>query len=121
MASEAVLRLPHKLRVMRMYRTGLKEIVNWSYGRHEFYPRANALRMEFEANKELSDREQIRKLVLHGEDLLARFRHWEPTIRSEFVGGTVYGVWPQHCKDVKFVPNPAYIDEFKQGDTVLLY
>ncbi len=39
MASEVVLALPHKLRVMRMYRTGLKELINWSATRHEWYPR----------------------------------------------------------------------------------
>lgn len=30
-----------------------------------------------------ADREQIYKLVMHGEELLSRFRHWEPII-SEF-------------------------------------
>jgi hypothetical protein len=27
-----------------------------------------------------SDREQIRKTLEHGEELIARFRHWEPII-----------------------------------------
>lgn len=39
MASEVVLALPHKLRVMRLYRYGLKELLNWSSNRHEWYPR----------------------------------------------------------------------------------
>ena len=42
MASEVVLALPHRLRVMRMYRTGLKELINWSSNRHEWYPRVGA-------------------------------------------------------------------------------
>jgi NADH dehydrogenase (ubiquinone) 1 beta subcomplex subunit 9 len=45
--------LPHRLRVMRMYRYGLRELLNWSSNRHEWFPRAKALRMEFEANKGL--------------------------------------------------------------------
>jgi hypothetical protein len=43
--------LPHRLRVMRMYRYGLRELLNWSANRHEWFPRAQALRLEFEANK----------------------------------------------------------------------
>ncbi len=45
--------LPHRLRVMRMYRYGLRELLNWSSNRHEWFPRAQALRLEFEANKGL--------------------------------------------------------------------
>lgn len=45
MASEVVLALPHKLRVMRMYRTGLKELINWSATRHEWYPRVRKRRL----------------------------------------------------------------------------
>lgn len=43
--------LPHRLRVMRMYRHGLRELLNWSSNRHEWYPRAHALRAEFEEKK----------------------------------------------------------------------
>ncbi|KAG2501462.1 hypothetical protein HYH03_001242 [Edaphochlamys debaryana] len=115
MASEAVLALPHKLRVMRMYRTGLKELINYSANRHEWYPRAYALRKEFEDNKDVSDREQIRRMVEHGEELLARFRHWEPLIKPEFIGGTAYSINPAQPK-LKFTPNYDYIDEYKKGD-----
>ncbi|GFR45054.1 hypothetical protein Agub_g6426 [Astrephomene gubernaculifera] len=115
MASEVVLALPHKLRVMRMYRTGLKELINWSSTRHEWYPRAYALRQEFEDNRNLSDREEIRKKVEHGEELLARFRHWEPLIKPEFIGGTAYSINPAQPK-LKFVPNYDYMDEYKKGD-----
>ena len=31
-----------------------------------------------------TDREDIRKVVEHGEELLARFRHWEPLISECF-------------------------------------
>ena len=48
---EVVRSLPHRLRVMRQYRYGLKELLNWSQNRHHWYPRANALRAEYEANK----------------------------------------------------------------------
>lgn len=50
-ALEVVKSLSHKLRVMRMYRYGLKELLYWSQNRHHWYPRATALRQEFEANK----------------------------------------------------------------------
>ncbi len=46
MASEVVLALPHKLRVMRMYRTGLKELINWSSHRLEWYPRVSCAGVE---------------------------------------------------------------------------
>lgn len=70
---EVVSQLSHRLRVMRMYRTGLRvrpfgmhggpwrlynskiadfqELLNWSMSRHHWYPRVAALRLEFEENK----------------------------------------------------------------------
>ncbi len=176
MASDVVLALPHKLRVMRMYRTGLKELINWSSTRHEWYPRvrgrplcmtwvaralqhtarapaetmpgptqAAALREEFESSRGIvsarcgalaaaqaafwrggqpgvepvlarpvravtphnkpfhlqTDREEIRKKVEHGEELLARFRHWEPLIRESPLTkqkpATAAAASPQSC------------------------
>lgn len=36
---EVVRGLPHKLRVMRMYRYGLKELLNYSQNRQHWFPR----------------------------------------------------------------------------------
>jgi len=60
---EIVASLPHKLRVMRMYRYGLRELLNYSANRQHWYPRAFALRAEFEANRaEVSSRESVLSL-----------------------------------------------------------
>ncbi len=122
MASEAyytiITQLPHRLRVMRMYRYGLRELLSYSSNRLEWFPRAQALRLEFEANRHLvrllgcirrpkesqnsrsqrtrsgsrahpscvprrvlqTDRNEIKRCVDLGEDLLSRFKHWEPLI-----------------------------------------
>lgn len=112
---QIVTSLPHRLRVMRLYRYGLRELLNWSSNRHEWFPRAQALRLEFEGNKGLvsshaacrlagggcrlarhtqprlcrvwaqTDREDIRKQVELGEELISRFRHWEPVLRESWV------------------------------------
>eukprot|EP00195_Chlamydomonas_chlamydogama_P015528 CAMPEP_0202900248 /NCGR_PEP_ID=MMETSP1392-20130828/10586_1 /ASSEMBLY_ACC=CAM_ASM_000868 /TAXON_ID=225041 /ORGANISM="Chlamydomonas chlamydogama, Strain SAG 11-48b" /LENGTH=119 /DNA_ID=CAMNT_0049586597 /DNA_START=125 /DNA_END=484 /DNA_ORIENTATION=+ len=113
---EVVTTLPHKLRVMRMYRYGLRELLNWSQNRQHWYPRAHALRAEFESNKGLNDREQIRKVVEHGEDLLSRFKHWEPLIRPEIPGGTAYSINPSHPKHLKVLLNWDQMDPLKRGD-----
>ncbi len=56
MYPEVVSELGHRLRVMLMYRTGLRELLNWSMSRHVWYPRAEALRAEFEANRAIVGR-----------------------------------------------------------------
>lgn len=55
--------LPHKLRVMRMYRYGLRELLNWSATRQHWYPRAQALRQEFEGNKAVVRFKPIMKII----------------------------------------------------------
>lgn len=55
--------LPHRLRVMRMYRYGLRELLNYSSSRHEWYPRAAALRTEFESTKSLVSHSFCRKFL----------------------------------------------------------
>lgn len=37
---------------MRARRYGLRELLNWSANRQHWYPRAYALRSEFEANRD---------------------------------------------------------------------
>ncbi|GAX84417.1 hypothetical protein CEUSTIGMA_g11838.t1 [Chlamydomonas eustigma] len=113
---EIVRQLPHRLRVMRMYRTGLKELLNWSASRHHWYPRAAALRQEFEQNKDETDREQIYKLVDTGENLLSRFRHWEPIIKPEVPGGTAYSINPSHSKSLGILLDWDKMDNLKKGD-----
>eukprot|EP00798_Chlamydomonas_sp_ICE-L_P007854 gene7854-1060_t len=113
---EVVRALPHKFRVMRMYRYGLKELINWSQNRHHWYPRAHALREEFETNKAETDRVKMQKMVEHGEDLLARFRHWEPVIRPEAVGGSAYSVNPSQPTKMKALVNWDLLDPYKRGD-----
>mmetsp|Transcript_2210 Transcript_2210/g.5625 ORF Transcript_2210/g.5625 Transcript_2210/m.5625 type:complete len:124 (-) Transcript_2210:476-847(-) len=108
--------LPHRLRVMRMYRYGLRELLNWSANRHEWYPRAHALRAEFEANKAITDRTEIGKMVELGEDLISRFRHWEPVLRPEVPGGTAYSINPEHPRNVRALVNWDMLDPAKRGD-----
>lgn len=47
------------------------------------------------ANHVQTDREQIWKLVENGENLLSRFRHWEPIIRELHAGRKL--VWHNTC------------------------
>ncbi|KAG1671073.1 hypothetical protein FOA52_000745 [Chlamydomonas sp. UWO 241] len=113
---EVVSALPHKLRVMRMYRYGLRELLNWSMSRHHWYPRATQLREEFEVNRAVTDRAEQFKLVEHGENLLSRFRHWEPIIRPEMPGGTAYSINPSHPKTLGVLLNYGKDTHVKQGD-----
>ena len=50
---EVIRGLPHKQRVQRLYRHGLRQLLYWSQNRQHWYPRAHALRLEFENNKSL--------------------------------------------------------------------
>uniref|UniRef100_A0A7S3QKE1 NADH dehydrogenase [ubiquinone] 1 beta subcomplex subunit 9 n=1 Tax=Dunaliella tertiolecta TaxID=3047 RepID=A0A7S3QKE1_DUNTE len=108
--------LPHKQRVARLYRYGLRELLNYSANRQHWYPRAFALRAEFEANRAETSREEIRRQLEHGEALMSRFKHWEPLIRPEYPGGTAYSVNPSHPKNVHLLPNWDKLDGLKRGD-----
>lgn len=108
--------LPHKLRVMRMYRYGLKELISWSVDRHAWFPRAAALREEFESKRAVTSRSEIVRLVDEGEDLLSRFHHPEPLFRGEFPGGSDYAINPSHPKKIRMIMNWDLLDPYKTGE-----
>lgn len=112
---EIVSQLPHKLRITRMYRYGLKELLHRSSSRFDWYPRAESLRLEFESNRHVTDRNEIHKLVSKGEDLLSRWRFFAPIIVPSFPGGTAYGVQPSQVKS-KIIMEMDKLDPWKRGD-----
>ena len=85
-----------------------------------------------------TDREQIYKLVMHGEELLSRFRHWEPIISEclalplsplrlmhatllvptgpEVPGGTAYSINPSQPESLGVMVNYDKMDTLKKGD-----
>jgi hypothetical protein len=45
--------MAHRQRVMHLYRQALKTCLDWSGDRRQWYPRARAIRSEFESNRSL--------------------------------------------------------------------
>eukprot|EP00967_Tisochrysis_lutea_P135661 scaffold241070_cov45-Tisochrysis_lutea.AAC.1 len=68
----------HVLRVQRLYRASLKNMLHWAIHRQLWIKKANDLRAEFEAHRHVADARQIEKLVSAGEAKLAEYKHPDP-------------------------------------------
>jgi NADH dehydrogenase (ubiquinone) 1 beta subcomplex subunit 9 len=88
---------------MQLYRHALKTCLDWSGERAQWYPRARAIRAEFEANRDISSREQARALVEHGEKLLEDWKSPEPLLPPYYPGGTMYSRNPPMPKEAKIM------------------
>ena len=47
--------MAQRMRIMHLYRHALKTCLDWSGDRRQWYPRARAIRAEFEANRTVRD------------------------------------------------------------------
>ena len=75
---------------MRLYRSGLKNIMDWTVQRELFISEGFALRAEFDANKHVSDPYMVEKLVSAGEERLAYHAHPDPYTIPTAPGGSKY-------------------------------
>lgn len=92
---------PHRQRAMHLYRHALKTCLDWSGNRAQWYVRGRAIRAEFEANRHLDNRETAERMLTHGEQLLAEWKHPDPIIEPYYVGGTAFSRNPPMPKDIK--------------------
>ncbi|XP_047128764.1 NADH dehydrogenase [ubiquinone] 1 beta subcomplex subunit 9 isoform X2 [Hydra vulgaris] len=74
------LQLSHKQRVLKLYRDSLKHLLSWTGSRLIWREQAVLLRERFDANKHLTDRSQIQKVLEEGEKLFNENRHPQPYI-----------------------------------------
>ena len=95
----------HTQRVTRLYRAGLKNLLNWCVHRDLWISEAFKLQAEFRANKSIKDPRLIEKLVSDGEAKLAEYAHPDPytsewtehrRIRLIFVRVVPLLLWPRH-------------------------
>ena len=68
----------HVMRVKRLYRQGLKNLLNWCVHRDLWIAEGNKLRARFEANRLAQGQVLIEKLVTEGEAELKKFTHPDP-------------------------------------------
>ena len=68
----------HTLRVTRLYRRSLKNLMNWVVWRDLWIEKSLELRAEFDANKNVTDPRLIEKIVSEGEARLAELQHPDP-------------------------------------------
>jgi len=80
----------HSLRVMKLYRHSLKNLMNWAVHRELFIERGFELRAQFDANKGITDAKIIERTVSAGEAKLAEFTHPDPYTLPHMPGGSKY-------------------------------
>ncbi|KAL3905962.1 MAG: hypothetical protein SGPRY_010724 [Prymnesium sp.] len=67
---------------MRLYRSALKNVQNWTVHRDLFLQEGFKLRAEFDANKSLTNPQLVQKLLSEGEAKNKAMRHPSPYIRA---------------------------------------
>ena len=75
----------HVLRVQRLYRQGLKCLMNWTVHRELWIHEGNLLRKEFEANRHQDNPRLIEKIISRGEAKLKAHVHPAPYISASFL------------------------------------
>lgn len=75
-------RSAHSLRVMRLYRSALKNLQNWTVHRDLFVSEGFKLRARFDANKNVKIPGVIEKLLKDGEAECIKFKHPAPYTRE---------------------------------------
>lgn len=91
----------HRQRAMHLYRHALKTCLDWSGSRQQWYPRARAIRAEFEANRSEGNREYAERLLEHGEAILKEWQHPDPITAPYYVGGTAFSRNPPMDPNIK--------------------
>ena len=94
--STKVLAASHSLRVTRLYRASLKNLLNWTVWREMWIEKAFELRAEFDANKHVTDPKQLERIMTAAEARLAEFRHPDPYVLNHMPGGTKYQRYPRN-------------------------
>ncbi|KAG0226271.1 hypothetical protein B0O80DRAFT_454077 [Mortierella sp. GBAus27b] len=82
--------LAHRRLVQSLYRRSLKTAQDWYIDTNLFRRKAVELRMQFDANKNLTHPRQIAQAVQEAERLLTEFRHPDPYIAPTAPGGTKF-------------------------------
>mmetsp|Transcript_2398 Transcript_2398/g.7668 ORF Transcript_2398/g.7668 Transcript_2398/m.7668 type:complete len:107 (+) Transcript_2398:47-367(+) len=99
----------HVVRVQRLYRASLKNMLHWAIHRRLWIKKANDIRAEFEANRHLDSARQIEKILTAGEARLAEYKHPDPYKLPTDFGGSKYMRYANNGagfdKDVCAIPN----------------
>jgi hypothetical protein len=82
MAQVAQIGASHTLRVTRLYRASLKNLMNWTVWRELWIEKGFELRAKFDANKHITDPRKIEKLLSAGEAELKALAHPDPYTRA---------------------------------------
>ena len=96
MATKSILLSAHTKRVTRLYRSSLKNMLNWCVHRELWIEEGFKMRARFDANKDLKDPVQIQKVLAEGEAELWEFRHPDPYVLNHMPGGTKYQRYPRN-------------------------
>jgi hypothetical protein len=72
----------HTRRVTRLYRSSLKNLLNWCVHRDLFITKSLELRAEFDANKHIAEAQQLEKVLVAGEAKLREYAHPDPYTRA---------------------------------------
>lgn len=90
MAQVAQIGASHTLRVTRLYRASLKNLMNWTVWRELWIEKGFELRAKFDANKHITDPRKIEKLLSAGEAELKALAHPDPYTLPHMPGGSKY-------------------------------
>ena len=82
MASRGGQSVAHVMRVKKLYRHGLKLLMNWTVHRDLWIEKGNELRAQFEANRSVQGQMNIERLVRAGEQKLKEHAHPDPYKRE---------------------------------------
>lgn len=99
----AAYRAQQRQRVRLLYRRALKHTRDWAVIRDLFYIEADKRRAEFEANKNEVDIDTIDRLILKGEERLAKQQHPDPYIIPWAPGGSKWTRNPPVPEEVEIV------------------
>jgi len=89
-------RTAHTLRVMRLYRSGLKNLQNWTVHRDLFISEGFKLRARFDVNKFVTSPALIEKLLAEGEAENKEYQHPAPYTPPTNFGGSKYMRYPNN-------------------------
>jgi len=76
--------------VSSLYRRALKLSLDWSVRRDLWRPQALAIRQLFDANREVREPRQLKKLISQAEADLEKWKHPDPYLPPTAPGGSKY-------------------------------
>ena len=100
MASRGGQSVAHVMRVKKLYRHGLKLLMNWTVHRDLWIQKGTELRAQFEANRSVQGQMNIERLVRAGEQKLKEHAHPDPYKREcpPLPLGASVGAWRFACR-----------------------